>query len=179
MKKCFMLFSFLVVNAGSTIIDLSGQKIGNWDIKEKVNDALLRDEIYKQPFILVLSDNYIDDEGIKVLMALLSRENNRFSSNLKELHLSNNRITIEGAKMLLPLLKNKELNWLDLSVNSGTTSMFGDFFRYIQQNISGEEEQREIAQKVVWLSRGYDAGNFFNKQHPFYDAHNWYYGVEQ
>lgn len=160
-------------------IDLSYLKIGSWNVEEKVSSALkislsdLGPRDHKQ-IKLILSDNYLDDCGIKNLMKALNSDK-RFLDNLCELDLSNNRITIEGARKLIPLLKQERFEWLNLCVGTIVRSEFDTFYEIIQRDYEGSCD--DMARKVVWLPRDYHADRFFAYDDPYYKAHMKYYNL--
>lgn len=175
MMKYMLLLGFFGLNANPVIIDLHSQRISSEDIEERVMNELIEKNCYKNQFALVLSDNFIDDSGIRKLMEMLARDNNRFGKNLIELDFSNNKLTIEGTKYFIPLLKQEQFGWLNLSINSIEVSKIREFFTVLWHESYDYRLRDEMARKIVWLPKGYDVDQFFKKDHPFFIAHKQYY----
>jgi hypothetical protein len=169
-----------------TDIDLHQQRIGLWNIEEKVNPALpLRSPTSSALFTINLADNTIMDEDILKLMGMI--ESHNLMSHLQELNLSNNRLTLDGVRALIPLLSQENFKWLDVSINSLMVSDFQqlweDIERYarrvsIIEDLENPEELRDKwAAKVVLLPSRYTVVERFALQPPFVSAHKQYYQV--
>lgn len=155
-------------------INLSDQKIGSWNIEEKIRSALT-EERCKSSFKLILSDNCIDDSAVEELVNLLITDN-CFAKNLNELDLSNNRLTNGCFSNLIQLLKiATKLQHINLSINAFEMDDFGRFFSMICSVTEDETEQITIAQKIVWLPESWHADRFFSEGSAFFNAHNAYW----
>ncbi len=167
------------------IIDLQNQRIGMWNLGEKVGHALQRVPSPKseERFILNLSDNQITDEDIPALASMIESYN--FKPHLQILNLSNNRLTLEGAKELIPLLRSEQLKWLDISINNLGVSDLRDLWNEIETqahrativeelNLPLEEIRDQWASKVILLPRDYTIERF-PLSPPFVHAHQQYF----
>ena len=96
-------------------IDLHDQRIGIWNIEEKV-EPILPNPTAGEVFILDLSNNIISDLDISTIVSMI--ELHDLTARLEVLNLSNNRLTLEGVKELIPLLRLEQLKWLDISINN-------------------------------------------------------------
>ncbi len=163
-----------------TVVDLHQQRIGCWNIQEKVAPALANCTLENSQFSLDLSDNFITDDDVSTLVAVLSD----CKQNLRELNLSNNRLTIEGIKAFVPLLRSEKLQWLNLSINNIGVSDFSTLWKAIDsyayrmaivEDLGSYETLRDqMASKVVLLQGDYHTDRF-PLAPPFVSAHQGYY----
>jgi|GEM_PF-5695384 len=144
-----------------TFINLHNQRIGVWNIEEKVAPRLPSVPTSTELFSLDLSDNTIVDEDVTEIMGMIESRN--LLQHLQKLDLSNNRLTLEGVKALIPLLKNKNFQWLDISTNNLVVSDLHQLWEEIEkyanrvsiiEEIGTTEGLRDLwASKVVLLPR--------------------------
>ncbi len=167
-------------------INLRQQRIGCWNIQEKIAPALASCTFGNSPFVLDLSDNFITDDDVATLVATLN--DCKFATNLQELNLSNNRLTVEGAKAFVPLLRFGGLHWINLSINNIGVSDFDvlwkaiDSYAYrmaIVEELGNYETLRnQIARKIVLLQENYHTDRF-PLASPFVSAHQDYYHLDR
>lgn len=165
-----------------TAIDLHNQRIGVWNIEEKISPSLLAIPASAELFSINLSDNTIVDEDVMKLIGMM--ESHNLLPHLQKLDLSNNRLTLEGVKALIPLLRNKNFQWLDISINNLMVSDFHQLWEEIEryahrisitEEIETTEKLRNLwASKVVLLPKNYTVERFA-LQLPFVCAHKEYY----
>jgi hypothetical protein len=171
-----------------TDIDLHQQRIGLWNIEEKVNPALpFRSQTSAALFTINLSDNTIMDEDILKLISMI--ESHNIISQLQTLNLSNNRLTLAGVRALIPLLGQENFKWLDVSINNLMVSDFHQLWEDIErharrvsiiEDLGNPEELRDTwAAKVVLLPSSYTVVERFALQPPFVSAHKQYYRLER
>lgn len=165
-------------------IDLHSQRIGIWNLEEKINPVLPIHSISSSEiFSINLSGNVIMDRDIPKLLDMFKSYN--LMSRLSVLDLSNNRLKFEGVKALIPLLASDNLKWLDLSVNNLMVDDFIQLWEEIEREVyryypSGDDISSYIdlrdhwAAKVVLLPKDYHPERFPLAK-PFVDAHRQYY----
>ena len=167
-------------------IDLHQQRIGLWNLEEKIDPALPKPSPTSEEIISInLSENVITDEDISKILGML--ESHGLMTRLAKLDLSNNRLKFEGVKALIPLLASENLKWLDLSINNLMVNDFQqlweDIERYarrlsIIEDLANPEELRDKwAAKVILLPSSYTVVERFALQPPFVSAHKQYYQV--
>lgn len=114
-------------------------------------------------YMIDLSDNYIDDEVVEVLLKLL--QGSKLTNHLQALDLSNNRISREGLLMLLPLVQEETFKWLIVPINCLDMSDIGAFMHALKERARSIAPEREITadilalewmKKIVWLPESYD-----------------------
>ena len=168
-------------------IDLHDQRIGIWNIEEKV-EPILPNPTAGEVFILDLSNNIISDLDISTIVSMI--ELHDLTARLEVLNLSNNRLTLEGVKELIPLLRLEQLKWLDISINNLNVPDFEDLWEEIEtqarttiiiEDLSVSEEylRDQWAQKVVFLPKSYTVERFFSLESPFAKAHREYYKLNK
>lgn len=164
-------------------IDLHQQRIGLWNLEEKIDPALPKPSSTSEEIISInLSGNVIADEDVPKILGML--ESHDLMTRVSKLDLSNNRLKFEGVKALIPLLASKNLKWLNLSINN---LMVNDFIQlweeidreayrsFLEDSESSYESIRDQwAAKVVLLPKDYNTDRFPLAE-PFVDAHQRYY----
>lgn len=163
-------------------IDLHDQRIGLWNLEEKINPALSTPSTDSSARVSInLSGNLIEDGDIPKLLGML--ESHGLMSRLSVLDLSNNRLKFEGVKALILLLASDRLQWLDVSINN---LMVDDFIKLweeidreayracLDDDSSYQKLRDQWAAKVVLLPKDYHTERFPLAK-PFVDAHQRYY----
>ena len=164
-----------------TDIDLHHQRIGIWNMEEKVGTALPT-PTDSEVFSINLSDNSLRDSDVATLMEMIGGHN--LTNSVRSLNLSNNRLTLEGVKMLIPLLCSAQLQWLNVSINNLMVDDFRTLWELIEREArrisiieeipSYEKLRDQLASKVVLLPESYTVERFFLPS-AFVSAHQQYY----
>ena len=164
-------------------IDLHDQRIGIWNLEEKINPILPICAIdSSEMFSINLSGNVIMDGDIPKFLGMLKSYD--LISRLSVLDISNNRLKFEGVKALIPLLASENLKWLDLSINNLMVDDFIQLWEEIDREAyrcypDGSESSYMTlrdgwASKVILLPKNYHPERFPLAK-PFVDAHQQYY----
>lgn len=164
-----------------TDIDLHQQRIGIWNMEEKVG-AALPIPTDSEVFSINLSDNSLRDSDVATLMEMIGVHN--LTNHVRSLNLSNNRLTLEGVKRLIPLLCSAQLQWLDVSINNLMVDDFHTLWELIEREArrisiieeipSYENLRDQWASKVVLLPESYNVERFLLPS-AFARAHQQYY----
>ncbi|QOL19543.1 hypothetical protein [Candidatus Bodocaedibacter vickermanii] len=164
-------------------VDLHAQRIGLWNLEEKINPALSTFTAASSSIVSInLSDNVLRDEDIHKVLDMI--ESHGILARMSMLNLSNNRLTFAGVKALIPLLASENLQWLDLSINNLMVDDFTALWKEIDReayracptddDASYQALRDRWAAKVVLLQKDYHVERFCLAK-PFVDAHRRYY----
>jgi len=170
-----------VEHSQSRTIDLHDQKIGLWNIEDKVAPQF-SESFTSGSVILDMSGNMLADQDVDTLMGMF--ESYKLIPHLQTLNLSNNHLTLTGVTALIPLLRLKQLEWLDISINKLVVDDFLALWDAIDMEAlkvsinesAGQHEKLRDnwAAKVVLLPKNYHVERFALPK-PFVTAHMQYY----
>jgi hypothetical protein len=136
---------------------------------------------------LNLSNNYLDENGVKTLLSLLEQEG--LLDKVTEVNLTNNRLKAKGFKALMPLIAQPSCHRILVPVNNITTTEMQDAWSDLKESAasvsrktrqSAEELLKQWAHKIIWLQERYvksPVADRFNVNPELDRTQREYYGI--